>query len=109
MVPHNVPPPPEPARELSPETVRVLREVIADQWRTPSDGDGRLGSAVRAAAAEAKDRGLRPEELIIALKAVESEVFDRRGGVRVADADAERRFHEWLVVTCLRAFFAPEA
>lgn len=33
MVPHNSPPAPDAPRELSPETVQRLREVIAERWR----------------------------------------------------------------------------
>jgi hypothetical protein len=108
MNPQNSPPPPERARELSPEIVRSLRDVIAERWRALEDSDRRLQTAVRAAAAEAKTRGLRPEELIIALKTLEGEVLAPPGSVRAADFEARRRFREWLIAACLEAYFDAE-
>ena len=78
MVPKNSPPPSEPARELSAETLRRLREVIGERWRALETSEDHLRATLRAAASEAKRRGLRPEELIIALKALEEEVFAQR-------------------------------
>jgi hypothetical protein len=108
MVPQNSPPPPERARKLSPETIRSLRDVIAERWRALEDSEERLRAAVRAAAVEGRNRGLHPEELLITLKELESEVFAQPGAVRAVDRDARRRFREWLITSCLEAYFSAE-
>lgn len=108
MVPQNSPPPPERPRELSPETRQMLREVIAERWRALDNSEERLREAVQAAAVEGRNRGLRPEELIIALKELESDVFAQPGAVRAVDFDARRRFREWLITSFLEAYFGAE-
>ncbi|HEU4641185.1 MAG TPA: hypothetical protein VFS44_01935 [Gemmatimonadaceae bacterium] len=85
-----------------------MREVIAERWRALENSEERLRAAVEAAAIEGRDRGLLPEELIIALKELESEVFAQPGSVRAVDHDARRRFREWLITSCLEAYFGAE-
>ncbi|HEX6536834.1 MAG TPA: hypothetical protein VF041_19765 [Gemmatimonadaceae bacterium] len=82
-----------------------MRVVIAERWRALEDSEERLRAAVHAAAIEGRERGLRPEELIIALKELESDVFAQPGAVRTVDHDARRRFREWLITSCLEAYF----
>ena len=84
----------------------MLRTVIAERWRALEDAEGRLSAAVMRAAREAKELGLRPEELIILLKGIEDEVIAQPGTLRASDLDARRRFREWLVSNCLRAYFS---
>ena len=104
MVPQDSRQPP-PSRTLAPETSEALRVVIAERWRATEDADARLSAALVQAAHEAHERGLRPEELIIAMKTLEEEVMGRPGALRATDPDARRRFREWLVSACLKAYF----
>jgi hypothetical protein len=62
-----------------------------------------LAAALAAAAQDARTRGLRPEELLIALKAIEHEVAL---SLEVDDTQDRDRFRIWLVGACMRAFFA---
>ena len=109
MVPDSRFHPPEPARSLSEETAAALRAVIAERWRAVEDAEGRLAHVVTQAAREAKALGLRPEELIIFLKGIEDDVMAQPGTLRASDLDARRRFREWLVSSCLRAYFSDPA
>ncbi len=108
MVPHSSQQPPTGSRALSPETTVVLQAAILERWRVPGDGvgDAAMADAVGRAAAEARERGMRPEELIVLLKGIEDEVMGRPGLLRATDPDARRRFREWLVSTCVRAYFS---
>lgn len=108
MVPQNSPPPFDPERQLSPATIQGLRDVIAARWRTLEQSEAQLRHAVHVAAAEGRERGLRPEELVVILKGIEADVFAAPGAMRATDRDARRRFREWLVTSCLEAYFADD-
>ena len=69
----------------------------------PEMQDAILATALKAAAEDAHSRGLLPEELLLALKAVEEEVAVLLDVENTQDRD---RFRIWLVGACMRAFFA---
>jgi hypothetical protein len=89
---------PEP-RPLDATTVAQLRRAIQDRRQTPAAGDEGLQTALQVVAAEARERALRPEELIVMLKQVIDESATGRGTTE------ERRLREWIVTTCIRAYF----
>lgn len=90
-------------RPLSAHTVEQLRQAIRDRRQTPAVGDDALRRALEAVAAEARQRALRPEELIVTLK----QVVDDAPGPRLSTGD-DRRLREWIVSTCIRAYFDAE-
>ena len=104
MVPEDSRHPPPP-RGLNPHTAEALRAAIADGWRAGQDAEHRLSEVLRHTAHEAHEQGLRPEELIVALKRVEEEVMGQPGALRATDVDARRRFREWMVSACVKAYF----
>jgi hypothetical protein len=79
----------------SPGEGRALSPEVAAQ----------LGAALAAAAEDARIRGFRPEELLLALKEIETDVAF---SLDVADTQDRDRFRIWLVGACMRAFFAVE-
>ena len=87
-------------RPLSAHTVELLRQAIQDRRQTPALGDEALRRALEAVAAEARERALRPEELIVTLK----QVVDETPGARLNSGD-DRRLREWIISTCIRAYF----
>lgn len=87
-------------RPLSAHTVELLRQAIQDRRQTPAVGDEALRRALEAVAGEARQRALRPEELIVTLK----QVIDDTPGARLSSGD-DRRLREWIVSTCIRAYF----
>jgi hypothetical protein len=106
MVPQDSRQPPSEGRSLDPATVEALRTCIAQRWRAFERAEQELVDTVSRAAQEARSRGLRPEELVIALKALEEDVMGQPGALRGTDPDARRRFREWLVSSCVKAYFA---
>ena len=76
--------------------------ALAARWTDPEAYENRLAAALAAAAQEARTRGMRPEELLLALKAIEVDVAET---LKVADTQDRDRFHFWLVGACMRAFF----
>ena len=95
----------DPARSLSPETIARLREALLVQWRAPGAPHPVLGEALGAAAREARERSLRPEELIIALKAIEEQMAEHEQAPAEA---ARRKVHDWIVRACVKAYFGGE-
>ena len=88
---------------LSPEITAQLRAALLAHWNQSDGHESMLESALAAAAQEAKSRGLRAEELLLALKKSEEGVANT---LDVADTQDRDRFRIWLVGACMRAFFA---
>ena len=90
-------------RSLSSDVSAQLLLALMKRWTDPEAFDSALSTALSAAADEARGRGLLPEELLLALKAIEQEVAK---SLDVADTQDRDRFRIWLVGACMRAFFA---
>lgn len=88
------------SRSLSEPTLEQLRRAIQERRQSPAIGDTALQEALHAVAAEARERSLRPEELIVALKNVMDDPRPARSG-----SSDERHLREWIVTTCIRAYF----
>src|SRR5256885_16819983 len=92
MVAYNPRVPPDRNRMLAPEVAEEVRVALTARWHSPSRDDSALKAALTAAARDARSRQLRPEELLLVLKAIEEAVADtlRRG------TGSERAvFHRW--------------
>ena len=90
---------------LSEPQLTRLRDAIVMRLRDPSAADDDLRAVLHDVAAEARTRSLRPEELIVSLKSVLAQV----GSARFPSApDEQRRLQEWLVTTCIHAYFSKE-
>ena len=103
MVAYNPRSPRDDSRTLSPDVAAQLHAALCCRWTNPTSFDGVLTTALAAAAEEAHARGLRPEELLVALKAIEQDVALSQDVIDTQDRD---RFRIWLVGACMRAFFA---
>ena len=103
MVAYNPRMPDDERPTLPPEIAAQLRAALVARWKESEAYDSLLESALTAAAEDAKARGLRAEELLLALKKSEQEVADT---LDVADTQDRDRFRIWLVGACMRAFFA---
>ena len=88
------------SRSLSEPTLEQLRRALQQRRQSPAAGDSALQAALQVVATEARERSLRPEELIVALK----HVLDEAPGSR-SSAGEDRRLREWIVTTCIRAYF----
>jgi hypothetical protein len=88
------------SRPLSEATLEQLRKAIQDRRQSPAIGEDALQAALRVVASEARERALRPEELIVALK----QLMDEPRGAR-SNSSEDRQLREWIVTTCIRAYF----
>ena len=100
---------PENARTLSEPVSRRVREAIEARWSATTEADiGRttdaLAGALDEAAVEARERSLHPEELILAIKALEDQVAAAHGRTVYAD---RRQLRDRLVTACIQAYFRP--
>jgi hypothetical protein len=105
MVAYNPRLPDDERPSLPPEIAAQLHAALLARWNGSDAYDSMLESALTAAARDAKARGLRAEELLLALKKIEQDVAD---ALDVADTQDRDRFRIWLVAACMRAFFAPD-
>lgn len=107
MIAHDSRGTPENARTLSETVARRVREAIEVRWSAKTDADvdrtiDALAAALDEAAAEAHERSLHPEELILAIKALEEQVATARGMTAYAD---RRALRAELVTACIHAYF----
>ena len=103
MVP-DTPHPPHPPhpRDLSAQTTAALREAVLHHLQHTSDGDASLGRAVAAVVAEARERQMRPEELILAFKGLYDALPEPSSAVARAE---QMQLRERLVTACIRAYY----
>jgi hypothetical protein len=90
---------------LPPAVAGQLQAALLAHWNQSEACDSLLESALAAAARDAKARGLRAEELLLALKKSEQDVASTLDVEGTQDRD---RFRTWLVGACMRAFFATD-
>ena len=105
MVAYNPRVPDDERPTLPPAVAAQLHAALVARWNESEAYASLLESALSAAAQDAKARGLRPEELLLALKKSEQDVADT---LDVADTQDRDRFRMWLVGACMRAFFATD-
>jgi len=88
------------SRPLSEATLEQLRTALKDRRQSPAMGNEALQAALEVVAAEARERALRPEELIVTLK----QLMDDPRTARSTSSE-DRQLREWVVTTCIRAYF----
>ena len=92
-------------RNLSAQTTAALRDAVVQHLDRGADGDESLGRAVSIVVAEARDREMRAEELILAFKTL----YDTLPEPKSAVARAEQvQLRERLVSACIRAYYNHE-
>ena len=90
-----------PRASLSPEVLTRLRTALehwASEQRVP---ESELRTALHVAAAEARERGVRAEELVVVLKTT---WFSVAAPPAVPTSASQRRLDE-LVTACIKAYY----
>lgn len=98
---------PDPPRTLSAELRERLGAAIDARWRGEPGAEPHLAEVLQAVAAEARMRGLRPEEVIVLLKQLEDDVAAQRHAAGRPGAEERRRLRDRLITTMLEAYFRP--
>jgi hypothetical protein len=92
---------PEP-RPLSDETFAVLRSAVLGHLDRSAETGRGLERAVEAVVREARERAMRPEELIVSFKALYATLPDPPTTAARAEL---LRLREQLVTACIHAYY----
>jgi hypothetical protein len=91
---------------LSDTTTAALRSAVLGHLQRSPGGDAALGQAVAQVVAEARERAMRAEDLILAFKAL----YDALPEPPSAAVRAEQmRLRERLVTACINAYYGVDA
>jgi hypothetical protein len=93
-----------PTPSLSPEVVSLLRASLERWLRDDGTDNAPLGDALRAAAIEARTRGVRAEELLVTLKSTWLEVGGSPKAPHSSSAPGKRL--DELVTACIKAYYS---
>ena len=102
MMAHDSRSTPEP-RPLGDATTAVLRDAVLRLWNHPDEGDGALTDAIARTVAEARQRELRAEDLIVSFKDLLAHLPELNAGERRLEAV---RFRERLITLCIKAYYS---
>jgi hypothetical protein len=87
---------------LSEETIEAVRAALLGYIDAPAHGE-RLGRALHAMAAEAREEMMLPEQLLVILK----DIWYSLPGVRAMKDSAEQvRLLQRVVTMCIREYYA---
>lgn len=101
MVPHSSPG--RGPRPLSAQSSARFREAVRDAAASGAvTDDAQLRQAIAVVVAEARERGMHPEELIPAFRALLDSVPELHASSAWAD---ESRIRERLVTLCIKAYY----
>ena len=85
----------------------MLRDALTTWVRADGTADASLGAALHAVATEAREKGIRAEELLVTLKTMWFEVGGGPTGgptVPQSPASGHKRLDE-LVTACIKAYY----
>lgn len=90
---------------LTEETIAAVRSAIVEYVHAPERGDG-LGAALRVMAAEARNRSMLPEQLLVVLK----DIWYSLPSVRtMSDASEQVRLLQRVVTMCIKEYYMTPA
>jgi len=80
-----------------------LRTALAEQLERRDGSTGEISTLLRKVAREARDRDIKPEQLIIILKKLWNSLGE---SLRSQNADQSELLRQRLVTLCIRAYYA---
>lgn len=90
------------AGSLSPETIEIVRAELLRYVSVPEQGDA-LGRALRVMAAEARERAILPEQLLILLK----DIWYTLPIVRaIREPSDQVRLLQRVITMCIREYYS---
>ena len=99
---------PSPKARLSPDAVARLRGALQHWMRDEGASDSALRDALHAVAAEARQHGIRAEELLVTLKTTWFEIGGAPNVAHSAPSSARPSEHkrlDELVTACIKAYY----
>ena len=95
---------PSPKARLSPDALAKLRTALVNWVRDESGRDAALRDALHAIAAEARQHGIRAEELLVTLKTTWFEIGGAPNAPHSPTPSEHKRLDE-LVTACIKAYY----
>ena len=95
---------PSPKARLSPDAITKLRVALEHWVRDDEASDSRLRDALHAVAAEAREHGVHPEELLVTLKTTWFEIAGASSAPQSTTSSDQKRLDE-LVTACIKAYY----
>jgi hypothetical protein len=83
--------------------MKELRSALAEQLRKPDQPSPELNAILRRVAHEARDKNIRPEELLVIFKQLWNSLAE---STRPQSADQFERIRQNLVTLCIKAYYA---
>lgn len=91
-----------PQPELTAETVAAVRVAFEGLLAHPDRGEAAIGDAVRRMAAEAREKGMTPERLLVVFKDLLASVEPVRTTI---DAKTRAELQRRLVSACIEQYY----
>jgi hypothetical protein len=92
-----------PVNSLSESVMKELRSALAEQLRKPDQPAPELNALLKRVAREAREKNIRPEQLLIAFKQLWNSLAE---STRPQSADQFERIRQNLVTLCIKAYYA---
>ena len=92
-----------PLSSLSESTIKELEAALTEQLRNPDNPTPELNALLKRVAREARDKNIRPEELLVSFKQLWNSLAEP---TRPRQADQFERIRENLVTICIKAYYA---
>ncbi|MFL5469884.1 MAG: hypothetical protein ACJ8AE_08830 [Gemmatimonadaceae bacterium] len=83
--------------------MKELRTALTEQLKRPGGPTEELKDLLKKVADEAREKNIRPEELIVIFKQLWNSLAE---SLRPQNADQHERIRERLVTLCIQAYYA---
>ena len=94
---------PMPVSQLSEGTIRELRAALTEQMKHPNGPTPALAKLLKKVGAEARQKNIKPEELLVTFKQLWNSLFE---SLRPQNAEQQERVRQNLVTLCIQAYYA---
>ena len=88
---------------ISESMMQELRSALTEQLKRPDGPTPEVTALLRKVAREARENGVRPEELLVTFKEIWNSLFE---SLRPRSADQYERIRQNLVTLCIQAYYA---
>jgi hypothetical protein len=89
--------------QLSESTIEELKAALAEQLRNHHSPSPELTNVLRKAGGEARDKKIRPEELLVLFKQIWNSLAESS---RPPSSELQERMRQNLVTLCIQAYYA---
>ena len=92
-----------PVSALSESTLQELKAALAEQMKRPNGPTPELAMLLKRVGAEARQKNVKPEELIVIFKQLWNSLAE---SLRPQNAEQQERMRQNLVTLCIQAYYA---